>query len=376
MWAGGYWDPAPSDSTDTTTSTTPTPPVPGQKRNTSYGPIAELGDHGLVAGRFLPFHRGHQYLIDFARRSSKRLTIAILIRPDDPVPAGQRLHWIRRHVSQSQVEVHEIATTLGESPDPAKFKQLIAPHISGVTHFYTSELAYRPIADALGATFVPVDPSRSAIPISGTAIRANLMDNFRYLVPSTRPYFVRRIAVVGAESTGKSTLCARLKEEFGALVVPEWTRVLVEGGVEGDLQGEHIQLAARSQIASEDALAAQVVGTNAGILLCDTELRTIGMWANRLFHQRPPTWINDQIVARPYDLHLLCAPDIPYKGPPERDLPKHRRDMHDTFVRLLAKEHVVELTGSRDERFKAAADAIISLFAPGTLLSKRGAVML
>lgn len=377
LWAsGGSWEPAP-ESTESTATSSEEPEVPGIKRHPSYGPAQELGDHGLVAGRFLPFHRGHQYLIEFARRSCKQLTIMIFVRPGDPVAKGHRLGWIRRAIDDPEVAVHEVETTQPEAlAIPARFQAEIAPFVSGVSHFFTSELDYRPVADALGARFVPVDPARVAIPISGTALRANLMDNFRYLVAGVRPWFVRRVAVVGAESTGKSTLCARLKEQFGALVVPEWMRTIVEGGVEGgrgSVQSADIQLAARSQIASEDALAAQVVGNHAGVLICDTDLRTIQLWAQRLFHGEPPSWIREQIRVRPYDLYLLCAPDIPFKGRPERDLPTQRRAFHDTLVAELAGEHVVELSGSRDERFQVAADAIISLFGPTTtLLSRRG----
>lgn len=376
-WAGGgSWESTP-DPTETTSSSTSEPPRPGEKRYPNYGPAQELGDHGLVAGRFMPLHRGHQYLIEFARRSCKKLTVMIFVRPGDPVKKGQRLNWIRQIVDDPDVAIHEIETTQSDDQAiPAKFKSEIAPFATGITHFFTSELSYRPVADALGAKFVPVDPPRAAIPISGTALRSNLMDNFRYLVASVRPWFVRRVAVVGAESTGKSTLCARLKEEFSALVVPEWTRTLVEGGVEGGLTSDDLQLAARSQIASEDALAAQVVGSNAGVLICDTDLWTIELWARRLFHGDPPRWISEQLAVRPYDLYLLCEPDIPFKGAPERDLPAQRRAFHDSMKMALAKEHVVALSGSRDERFRLAADAIISLFGPtATLLSRRGQVM-
>lgn len=381
-WAGGgAWDPPPYVPPEE-----PPPPqkkkedeteTPGVKRDGRYGPPEELGDHGLVAGRFLPFHRGHQYLIEFARQSCKKLTIMIFVRPGDPVAKGQRLNWIKRAIDDPDVAIHEIETTQSEElAIPAKFKEVVAPFVTSVTHFFTSEVAYKPVAEALSAKFVPVDPSRAAIPISGTAVRANLMENFRYLVAGVRPWFVRRVAIVGAESTGKSTLAARLKEQFGALVVPEWMRTLVDGGVEGFVHSDDIQLAARSQIASEDALAAQVVGNNAGVLICDTDLRTIYLWAQRLFHGDPPRWLLEQIGVRPYDLYLLCSPDIPFKGKPERDLPVLRRRFHDDLVKSLAGEHVVELTGSRDERFQTAADAIIELFGPTkTLLSRRGQLM-
>lgn len=378
LWAGGgSWDPVPEPEAPPSKKNEDETETPGVKRHGNYGTPEELGDHGVVAGRFLPFHRGHQYLIEFARRSCRKLTIMIFVRPGDPVGRGHRLNWIKRAIDDPDVSIHEIETTQSEElAIPAKFKEVIAPFATAVTHFFTSELAYKPVAEALGARFVPVDPSRAAIPISGTALRANLMDNFRYLVAGVRPWFVRRVAVVGAESTGKSTLCARLKEQFGALVVPEWMRTLVEGGVEGFVHSGDIQLAARSQIASEDALAAQVVGNNAGVLICDTDLRTIHLWAQRLFHGAPPTWIQEQISVRPYDLYLLCTPDIPFKGKPERDLPALRRQFHDDLKKSLEGEHVVELAGSRDERFQVAADAIIELFGgTKTLLSRRGQVM-
>jgi len=189
-----------------------------------------------------------------------------------------------------------------------------------------------------------------------------------------RPWFVRRIAVVGAESTGKSTLCARLREQFKTLVVPEWTRVLVET-MPGGLSSDQIQLAARSQIASEDALANQLPDANAGIMLCDTELRTIWLWTQRLFDGDPPAWIREQIRKRPYDLYLLCAPDVPYVGLSEWDRPEDRRKFDHALRAELEGANVVEVAGTREERFQIAADAVISLFTPKRLLPERALYM-
>jgi NadR type nicotinamide-nucleotide adenylyltransferase len=357
MWAGGgSWEP-PADPPSVSLPAEPIAPVPGKKPEGRYGPSEPLGETGLVVGRFLPLHRGHQYLIEFAKRSVKALTVVVLSQADDPV---------------ATVHVLTTPVKLGAPGWQATFAAAVHKLAPKVSHFFSSELAYREAAHAIRAQFVPVDPSRIAVPISGTAIRTNVMDHFHYLAPAARPWFVRRIAVVGAESTGKSTLCARLREELGATIVPEWTRVLVESG-QAALASSQVQLAARSQIASEDALARQPPGANGGLLVCDTELRTIQLWAERLFTGDTNPWIGEAARARPYDLYLLCMPDIPFIGAREWDRPEERRRFHAHLTAALAGQPVVELAGSRDDRFRVAADAIIGLFQTNRLLSARGA---
>jgi len=376
LWRGGpTWDPPdppppPSHGGDDAQT------APRSGDGSPFGTFERLGAHGVVAGRFLPFHRGHQYLLDFASSSVERLTVLVFERQGDELPGELRARWIRRQYAGGSVTVSVISTRPDDDPiSPKRFSKLCGRQVQNATHFFSSEMAYQTHAQRIGAAFVPVDPTRATLPISGSAIRANVMENFRYLVATTRPYFVRRVAVIGAESSGKTTLCARLREQFGALVVPEWARILAG---DGDLEADQIQLVARSQIASEDALAGQVVGLNAGILLCDTDLRTVWQWARRLFkpYLTMPQWLEHEIRDRPYDLYLACAPDLPFVGRPDRDRAAERRTFYDTLMKNLDQQRVVELTGSsREERYQTAADAIISLFAPTTLLSRRGAVM-
>lgn len=384
MWAGGgSWDDPGSGSGSGSAPSDPAPrePAPGERTQAKYGASERRGARGVVCGRFHPLHRGHMFVIEFARASVERLTIFVLEHAGEEVPGALRARWITEQYPDA--EVHVMAApgpAPGSAPPaaapalaPAELARLIGERVPKVTHFFGSELAYRAVADALSARFVPVDPARAAVPISGSAIRANVMEHFHALAPSARPSIVRRVAVVGAESTGKTTLCAALRERLGALVVPEWTRTLVEADDAPTLLSESIQLAARGQIAAEDALARQLApGASGGLLLCDTDLRTIVLWAQRLYLGRPPRWITEQVLARPYDLYLLCAPDIPFIGRRDRDLPELRAQLHGNLRSALGGQPVVELRGGREERVAAAADAIINLFAPGPLLSARG----
>src|SRR5205085_9004498 len=74
------------------------------------------------------------------------------------------------------------------------------PDIVVSSQAYGAELARR-----LGARHVALDPSRRQVPISATQIRAQPMLHWRFIPPPVRPYYVRRVAILGAESTGKTT---------------------------------------------------------------------------------------------------------------------------------------------------------------------------
>jgi hypothetical protein len=77
---------------------------------------------------------------------------------------------------------------------------------------FSSESYGEPFADALGARHVAVDPARRRFPVSGTAVRADPAAHWHLLGPPARAYLTPRVAVVGAESTGTTTLVRALAE--------------------------------------------------------------------------------------------------------------------------------------------------------------------
>lgn len=361
-WYGGGYDyneppPPPGDEVA----------VPGRKIEGGYGPAAERVGFGLVAGRFSPLHRGHQLVIEVALRTASKVIVAIAGRAGDEVPLALRAAWIRALYPTVQIETFEDAEPFPAVP--ARLQELLRK-MSAAPHVFASEPAHRALAEAVAGTLVLVDPARAVIPISGSALRSSLLNHFAYVAPSARPALVRRIAVVGAESTGKTTLCTRLREELGAQIVPEYLATFLEAKRRGTVESEELQAVARAQAATEDALAAQATS---GLLVADTELHTLHLWGKRLFEGEPPAWIADQIRARAYDLVLVCSPDIPYHGHPDWDRPVERRKFHADLVASLVsrKAAYVELRGGREECFEAAADAIIALYDAAPLLAAR-----
>ena len=95
-WAGGggWQDPdPPPDSPPPKQAASPPPPKP--KPKIDLGVFEPKAAHGLVAGRFLPLHVGHEHLIEVARRSSQKLDVVVFGNDGDPIPSATRARWIR-----------------------------------------------------------------------------------------------------------------------------------------------------------------------------------------------------------------------------------------------------------------------------------------
>ncbi|MBK8193853.1 MAG: AAA family ATPase [Lewinellaceae bacterium] len=120
---------------------------------------------------------------------------------------------------------------------------------------------------------------------------------------------VRRIALVGPESCGKSYLAAYLATHFNTVFVEEYGRTYCEkfGMDLTELDFAHI---AGGQLYREDEMAKQA----RDVLFCDTELIVTQIWSEIYFNGACQPWIVWASRQRRYDLYLLLEPDIPWKN--------------------------------------------------------------
>ena len=155
---------------------------------------------GVIIGRFMPPHSGHLYLIDFARHMVERLYVLVCTLSHEPIPGNLRYEWIRELAPSCEV-IHiteEIpAARRGEVGATAIWAETVREAVSEtITHVFASEQYGWELARHLDAQYVPVDPSRSNIPVSATAIRENPWEKWRFIPSAVRPWFVRHVAVV------------------------------------------------------------------------------------------------------------------------------------------------------------------------------------
>jgi HTH-type transcriptional regulator, transcriptional repressor of NAD biosynthesis genes len=320
---------------------------------------------GMILGKFMPPHRGHQHLIDRAREYVAELTILVCSLEREPIPGRLRYEWMKEMYPELRV-IHVTAenpSTPDEHPDfweiwTETIRRLpVKPQAVFTSEDYGDELARR-----LGARHVAVDPMRRAVPVSATAIRADPYANWAFIPECVRPYFVRRVAIVGPESTGKTTLARRLAAHYQTAWVPEFARQYLDAKDAArplaGLTPADIAEIARGQVAGEDGRARQANR----LLICDTDLLTTRLWSEHFFGTCED-WLCQAASRRRYDLHLLACADTAWVADPHRAAP----DSREQFLNRLRGElqlggrRFVMISGTFDERLRQAIAAIDSL---------------
>lgn len=166
----------------------------------------------VVIGKFLPPHRGHSYLIERAGAEADRVVVIVCARTDDLVPADVRAAMLAELHPGARVTVtpDDIPDDRGEATSKAWAERTL-DLLGAAPDVVCSSEEYGPrYARFLGARHVSVDPGRQRYPISGTAVRADPWGTADFLAPTVKAWFVRRVCVVGAESTGTTTLARDL----------------------------------------------------------------------------------------------------------------------------------------------------------------------
>ena len=136
------------------------------------------------------------------------------------------------------------------------------------------------------------------------------------------------VSVVGAESSGKTTLCQHLAATFKVPWLPEYAREHLDGSPYDESTVADI---AREQMRREAALLA----TGARRVVLDTDLAVIWVWW-RLKFGPPPAWIERAFRQQPPRLYLLCRPDLPWQPDPLRESPRDRWRIHRRYSCLLS----------------------------------------
>ena len=181
---------------------------------------------GLIVGKFYPPHAGHHYLINSGIELCDELTVLVCDRPEHLIPGKLRANWLRKE--HPNITIRVIKDQLDDL-DSSGWAKLALKEMNGsIDIVFTSESYGEPWAKAIGCDHKLIDINRATFPCSGTAVRMNPYSKWEFLSDPVKAYFAFRVCVVGAESTGKTTLSKALAKYFSTKWVPEYGRQYTE----------------------------------------------------------------------------------------------------------------------------------------------------
>lgn len=178
---------------------------------------------------------------------------------------------------------------------------------------------------------------------------------------------LKKIVIIGPESTGKSTLCENLATYYNTIWCREYAReYLLKHG--NQYSFEDLDTIARGQLSLESKAAAEVLNApSAGphpLLFIDTDMYVMKVWCEFVF-EKCHQWILDEIVSRRYDLYLLCNTDLPWVKDELREYPdlESRQKLYHIYRDIMINQATpwINITGTDQERFGKAKQAVDQL---------------
>ena len=178
---------------------------------------------------------------------------------------------------------------------------------------------------------------------------------------------LKKIVIIGPESTGKSTLCEQLAQHYDTKWCPEFAReYLLTNGT--DYAYDDLLHIAKGQIALEEEFISMVYNqqpvlsnsrrtTNQQLLFIDTDMYVMKVWCEFVF-ENCHRFILEEIVSRQYDLYLLCNIDLPWTKDKLREYPDlaSRQKLYNIYEDIMINQSVpwINISGDYEERLQKA----------------------
>lgn len=340
-------------------------------------------NNGLIVGKFYPFHQGHQLLLNTALNKCLHVDMMLLYKRDEEPNYLLRKQWIEE-LYQKQIYLEKCLTLhiyednftqkidqlknsvliekISKEAKDLKLSEIDDQESQMWAQFTLEKLGYRPnivfTSETYGQRFCKflktnhylVDLQRETIPISGTMIRNNPIKHWDYLSEPLKEYYCKRIVILGPESTGKTTLCAKLAEKYNSSWVPEYGRELSEQKLTENQSGnEEINYdwsvndflnIAKTQSQRENQAARE---SKNGIIICDTDAFATYIWGKRYLKEEIEEIMEiffNSIKGSDKNnrLYLLSDPSgMTFVQDGTRDGEEIRKWMFDEFQRKLIK---------------------------------------
>lgn len=320
---------------------------------------------GLVFGKFLPFHKGHKALIGYALKQCDELIVLVCCSDKEHISSAVRVNWIKKTFKKnSQIIVQAFDYKEAELPNTSEFSRIVsqiwASKFREILPYFdvliTSEKYGKYVAEYLEIPHISFDEKRKKHAISSSMIRQNPIKHWHYIADAAKPYFQKKVVLLGTESVGKSTLCNTLARYFDANLVTEAGQEIiadVSGFTKADLELIVEQHSQKIKKAQKDAQP---------LMILDTDIHITQSYAKYAFGEYLA--VNPEI----YNLHranlyLFLNNDVPFVQDGSRMNEKMRNELDKSHRQTLKDFRINyhEINGNWSERMNKAIKLIEQL---------------
>ncbi|MFB3387114.1 AAA family ATPase [Flavobacterium sp. LAR06] len=323
-----------------------------------------MKDHkvGLTLGKFAPFHKGHQLLIETAIKEMDEVIVLIYDDPVINISLATRASWIRE--IYPNIVVIEGVNSPNDTGYTAEIMKIQEDYVLSVldnrniSHFYSSEPYGEHMSIALNAINRQVDVSRNIVPISATKIRKDPFKNKNFVQPKVYADLITKVLLLGAPSTGKTTLAEKLAIHFDTQWMPEYGREYWEKHqVNKRLTLEDLLKIAEGHIEREDALVLQ----SNRFLFSDTNAITTYLFSLD-YHGNALEELKKlaKLAENRHDVIFVCDTDIPYDDTRDRSGDVKRKEFQEKIIKDLNNRNLNYhmLKGSVAERIEKVSKVL------------------
>ena len=339
---------------------------------------------GIIFGKFYPLHTGHIHLIQRAISQVDELYVVLCsdTKRDEELfensamsrqpTLNDRLRWLLQTFKYHKNIHIEILKEDGIPSYPNgwsewsnRVKLLFKEKgISPDCVFSSEPQDVQMYRELLNLETILIDPERNFMKVSGTKIRQAPLQNWQYIPTEVRPFFVRTVAILGGESSGKSTLINKLANVFNTTSAWEFGREYVFSHLGGDERA--LQFSDYDKIALGQAQYIDFAIKYANkVAFIDTDFITTQAFCRKYEGKEHP-FVQAMINNYRFDLVILLENNTPWVADGLRTLGSaaQRKDFQKLLINLLQKNGVNFVTinsDNYDERYLQSIELVSQL---------------
>lgn len=327
--------------------------------------------HAVVVGKFAPLHKGHIALIEYARSIAKEVTVVTYSNPDFAFRSD-----LEYQLKDLDVKVNVVSLSLIDYPDmPLNtacdldqqrfFAKVLKDKQIKPDVMVSSEEYGEPCVEYLNSVGFSMnhelfDIERSEVPISATQIREDAGLVNEYMLFEHTMNLPSRICIIGAESTGKSTLVEALADKYQEFHVPEYGREYFEK-IRDKPKPKDFDRIAKMQLKIENTTWNKAVDAGHDFVFCDTN-----PWVTWHYSKHYTGLTSDyltNLLKRHYSAFIYCHPTTPYVQDGTRESEDFRLRQNEIYLKhlhLLPDVPILHLYETSQEKRLELVDDFLS----------------